>query len=251
MKNGLLSVSFRKLTVEEIIEQVKKAGLDGIEWGGDVHVPAGDVEKAKYVAKLMEEAGLETLSYGSYFNVGDMPVEEFRGVIDCAMALNTRIVRVWAGSKSPNLLDVSQEYYNKIIADSQAICDMAKPYGLTICYEYHGWTLTENVELALKAVQAVDRENMCLYWQPNFCFAPRANLAVLKQVLPYVRNMHVFKWTEDYARYPLEDGREEWESYIALAETTGKVTAAMLEFIKDDSLEQFQADAKVLKELTK
>jgi len=64
MKTGLCSVSFRKLTVVEIIAAVKAAGLDGIEWGGDVHVPHGDVEKAKQVAKLMEEAGLETLSYG-------------------------------------------------------------------------------------------------------------------------------------------------------------------------------------------
>ena len=44
MKTGLCSVSFRKLTVEEIIAAVKDAGLDGIECGGDVHVPHGDVE---------------------------------------------------------------------------------------------------------------------------------------------------------------------------------------------------------------
>ena len=44
-----------------IIEAVKAAGLDGIEWGGDVHVPHGDVETAKRVAKLMEEAGLEII----------------------------------------------------------------------------------------------------------------------------------------------------------------------------------------------
>jgi sugar phosphate isomerase/epimerase len=36
---ALASVTFRHLTFEEIIELVRKAGLDGIEWGGDIHVP--------------------------------------------------------------------------------------------------------------------------------------------------------------------------------------------------------------------
>ena len=39
---GLVSVTFRKLSVGEILAGVKKAELGSIEWGGDVHVPQGD-----------------------------------------------------------------------------------------------------------------------------------------------------------------------------------------------------------------
>ena len=41
LKTGVCSVTFRNLNVERIIELVVEAGLDGIEWGGDVHVPTG------------------------------------------------------------------------------------------------------------------------------------------------------------------------------------------------------------------
>lgn len=48
MKNiGLVSISFRNRTAEEIIEAVKNAGLNAIEWGGDVHVPHGNVSRAR------------------------------------------------------------------------------------------------------------------------------------------------------------------------------------------------------------
>lgn len=249
MKTGLCSVSFRKLTVEEIIAAVKDAGLDGIEWGGDIHVPHGDVETAKRVAKLMEEAGLETLSYGTYYYPGDHAVEDFKGVIDCALALGTKIVRVWAGSKT--LTEVSDEYRAKIIADTQALCDMAKPYGLTIAYEYHGWTLTETLESALKAYEEVGRDNMLMYWQPSIFKSFEGNMDALKAMLPYCCSLHMFHWDAEYTRYALEEGTDTVKAYLDLANTNPQVNGVMLEFIKDDSTEQMKLDAATLNKLAK
>ena len=48
IESGLVSITFRKLTVEKIIELVKEAGLQGIEWGGDVHVPHDNTESLPY-----------------------------------------------------------------------------------------------------------------------------------------------------------------------------------------------------------
>jgi 3-dehydroshikimate dehydratase len=62
IKTGLLSVTFRKLTVEEIVDLVCQAGLEAIEWGGDIHVPHGDPGKAQEVRSITEEAGLITAS---------------------------------------------------------------------------------------------------------------------------------------------------------------------------------------------
>ena len=249
MKTGLCSVSFRKLTVEEIIEAVKAAGLDGIEWGGDVHVPHGDVETAKYVAKLMEDAGLETLSYGTYYYPGDHAVEDFQGVIDCALALGTKIIRVWAGSKT--LTEVTDEYRAKIIADTQAICDMAKPYGLTVAYEYHGWTLTETLESALQAYNEVGKENMKMYWQPSVFHSFEENMEALKAMLPYCCNVHMFHWDAEYTRYALEDGFDAVKAYLDLANTNPQVGSVMLEFIKDDSIEQMKLDSATLNKAAK
>jgi hypothetical protein len=43
---GLVSVTFRKLAPAAIVELAVKAQLRSIEWGGDVHVPHGDVRAA-------------------------------------------------------------------------------------------------------------------------------------------------------------------------------------------------------------
>ena len=69
-KTGLVSISFRDKTPEEIIEYSLCSGIDAIEWGGDVHVPHGDIEKAKEVARLTLDAGLSMPEYGSYYIIG-------------------------------------------------------------------------------------------------------------------------------------------------------------------------------------
>jgi hypothetical protein len=46
IRTGLVSVTFRQLSAEEIIKLVVCAGLEGIEWGGDIHVPHGDLKRS-------------------------------------------------------------------------------------------------------------------------------------------------------------------------------------------------------------
>ncbi|MET0262082.1 MAG: sugar phosphate isomerase/epimerase, partial [Rariglobus sp.] len=67
---GLVSVTFRKLSPNEVAGLVKKAGLKGIEWGGDIHVPHGDLARAREVRELTLEHGLKTAAYGSYYRAG-------------------------------------------------------------------------------------------------------------------------------------------------------------------------------------
>lgn len=91
IRTGLTSVTFRQKTIDEIVALARKAQLDGIEWGGDVHVPAGDVQAARHAAKATADAGLSVLSYGSYFH-GDEG-EDFAPVLESAKALAHR----WCG----------------------------------------------------------------------------------------------------------------------------------------------------------
>ena len=66
MRSGLVSVTFRKLSVEEIIGLCKACGLEEIEWGGDIHVPLGDLDAAGKARRLTRQAGLNVACYGSY-----------------------------------------------------------------------------------------------------------------------------------------------------------------------------------------
>jgi len=83
MKTGLCSITFRKHSVDEVIDFAKSAELDGIEWGGDVHVPPGDLELARSVREKTEAAGLTIPSYGSYYRCND-DTEPFSDVLDTA-----------------------------------------------------------------------------------------------------------------------------------------------------------------------
>ena len=62
---GLVSISFRRYGVDDILSACREAGLSLIEWGSDVHVPAGDFALAEAVAKKTQEAGMRCVSYGS------------------------------------------------------------------------------------------------------------------------------------------------------------------------------------------
>ena len=70
LTSGLVSITFRQLTPEQIVDLVAETGLAAIEWGGDVHVPHGEVAPARDVRRRTEEAGLIVASYGSYLRVG-------------------------------------------------------------------------------------------------------------------------------------------------------------------------------------
>ena len=59
MKQGLVSVTFRSLSVKEIIRLARDNGLEYIEWGGPPHVPMGNVKLARRVKRLMHGAGLK------------------------------------------------------------------------------------------------------------------------------------------------------------------------------------------------
>ena len=48
VRAGLCSITFRSLDVATIIDLAVSAGLDGIEWGADVHVPVGDGRHADW-----------------------------------------------------------------------------------------------------------------------------------------------------------------------------------------------------------
>ena len=244
MKTGLVSVTFRKLTVEQIIPLIKNAGLDGVEWGGDVHVCPGDYKKADYVSGLMEENCLETISYGSYYRVGES--DNFDEVLKTAAALRTKNIRVWAGVRNFDPCD--NDYFNKVKLESQRIADMAKQKDITISFEYHSGTLTSTQKSTIRLLNEINRDNVYTYWQPNVSSLPEQNLTDIKELIDMgrLKNIHAFVW-RTHDRLPFSDGSDIWKKYLNLIKNDN--TAVMLEFVRDDSVQQFESDARALKNI--
>jgi len=254
-KTGLCSISFRNLSVDEIILIIKKANLDGIEWGGDVHSIHGKIKLAEEIRKKTLNAGLCVSSYGSYYRTGISESENllFKDVLASAVSLGAPIIRVWAGNK--NYADYDINEVNFIIKDIYRICEMAENENISIAFEYHGGTLT-NCDDGVKKLQEMTQEikNLSFYWQPPVGLSIELCLNGINYLknIKKLSNIHVFQWDlidSKIVRKPLIDGKNVWERYIGQCGNDDRYF--LMEFVKNDNTEQFYADAKFLKGLLK
>ncbi len=246
-KTGLVSITFRQLTPQQITDLCQVAGVDAIEWGGDVHVPHGDLEKAREVAAMTREAGLEVASYGSYYRTVDSEAEglTFASVLDTAVALGAPTIRVWPGTKRP--VDATPDYREAVAANLRSAAEQASARGVGIALEFHANTLTETLESAVQLLEAVNHPNLKTLWQPTLIMPYEQQMESLLGVRDWIDYFHVYTWdmTADGKcdRKPLADGEERWKAFFAEFQPP----YALIEFVKGDAPEQFLADAEALK----
>ncbi len=239
---GLCSVTFRSLTPTEVVEQAGRAGLKAIEWGGDVHVPEGDLRIAREVAARSHDAGLAVASYGSYLRAGriDDPSAIDR-TLETAVELGAPNVRVWA--KGARAAD-----------DLAVICSAAAARELTVSLEFHPGTSTETAagtNALLEALDALGAGNLFTYWQPDPALTGPEQLDELDAVMPRLSHLHVFRWEPDGSRLPLAEGSDLWPAALARAGAAGEGPlggrVAFLEFVRDDDPDQLVRDAATLR----
>ena len=234
MKKGLVSVTFRSLSCGDIVKLCKKADLEYIEWGGDIHIPSGDIKKAAEVKRLCAENGLVPLGYGSYYNAAD-GTDGFYAPLDTALALGAEYIRIWAG-KSREYSEAAEENIKKAVA-------AANERGIAVTLECHRKTMTEDAELAVKLA----RECGCLlHFQPNPDIPFEKNLHALEISKPYLCAVHTFAWEQGGAlRLPLSAHRDMWRQYVK----TAPDAPYLLEFVEDDKPENLIRDAGTVDEL--
>lgn len=244
LRSGLVSITFRQLSPREVVELVSRAGLSGIEWGGDVHVPHGDTATAREVLRTTRDAGLQVAAYGSYYRIGHSEDDglSFDNVLQTAAQLEAPIIRVWAGTK--NSEDADEEYFQLIASETRRICERAERTGIQIATEFHGGTVCNTPSSTHRLMEAVNHPNLKTLWQPVTALSTQQNIESLREVLSWLANLHVFHWTSD-GRHPLEEGEGAWHEYLSVARD--KANWALLEFVHDDDPEQFLHDAATLK----
>lgn len=241
-KYGLVSVSFRKHSPEEILQAMQKAGLTCIEWGSDVHCPP---EKAEEIAALQARYGITCCSYGTYFRLGVTPMEELPGYIAAAKTLGTDIIRLWCGNKDANEYTPAEKA--ALFDACKTAANIAENSGVVLCMECHISTYTNAKESALELMQAIASPNFRMYWQPNQYVSAEENLAYAKLLSPYTVHLHVFNWYRD-KKFPLEEATDIWKQYLAFFERDKHL---LLEFMPDGRLETLLPEANAMKEFGK
>jgi 3-dehydroshikimate dehydratase len=247
---GLVSITFRPLAPAEILALMTQAGLTAVEWGGDFHVPHGELVRAAEVARMTADVGIGCCAYGSYYRVGESESEglPFAQVLETAVALGAPSMRVWAGRRGS--ADADPAYRSAVIDDAVRIADLAAAAGVAVALEYHGGTLTDTDASARQLARELPHANLWFYWQPPVGLPPADCLMSLQALLPRLLNLHVFHWQRGHARRPLAEGAEVWRTYLEALAATGRPHCTLLEFVKDDSPMQLLADAAALRELT-
>lgn len=246
LKAGVCSVTFRRLSAQEVIRLTVRAGLQGIEWGGDIHVPHGELQIAREVARQTRDAGLVVSSYGSYYRVGHDDELPFEKVLATTKELGAPVIRVWAGKKGTH--ETTPDYRMQVVDGSRRIAQMASQEGITVCYEFHGGTLTDSAGSAKRLLEAVAHPSMRTYWQPRVDLSPLRNLRELRTMLPWLVNVHAFWWTAKGERRPLREGQSEWKRFLDIACLAEGDRWVLVEFVRDDSPEAFLEDARTLQQ---
>lgn len=241
---GLVSVTFRDLSAAEVVDLATNAGLSAIEWGGDVHVPQGDVDTATKVGALCRESGLDVVSYGSYFRAGDTDQGEFSDVVRTAQALGAPSIRVWAGTVGS--APATEEQRESVASSLASAVDEAEAAGLRVALEFHPNTLTDTVRSTLNLLEQVDRDTLGTYWQPGRGTPPLLAAEQVRALLPRLSVIHAFSWAKDGTREPLAEQEEMWTGVLNVAAADDREHPVLLEFVAEDDPKTFAADAKTL-----
>ena len=246
--SGLVSVTFRKLAPAEVVALVREAGLKGIEWGGDLHVPHGDIARAREVSELTHEAGLAVAAYGSYYRAGHSEEHglPFQQVLDTALELNAPLIRVWAGTVGSDSADDNIRW--RVAADLRRIADQAAKAGVRVATEFHGGTLTDTNDSANQLLVEADHANLHTYWQPLMGMDDATCLGGLELLAPRLSHLHVYHWQTVQDRRPLAEGTARWQKFLAQVKRLPGDRYAMLEFVTDDQPDNFRRDAATLRE---
>lgn len=254
---GLVSVTFRALPAEAVLDLAVRCGLRTIEWGGDVHVPHGDLGRAAAVGAHTRSRGLAVASYGSYYRFDDAvgidatDAPSLDLVLDTAVALGAPVVRVWAGRRASAACPAPDR--DRIVQYARQAGDRAAARGLTLAFEYHANTLTDTAASARVLLDAIDHRQVRSLWQPSHRIDRDANSRALSDMLPWLVGVHLFHWGPGgfRDRLSLAAGAADVAEWLAVLRSAAPHDRlpVMLEFVRGDDPEQLRRDAVTLTEL--
>lgn len=250
---GLCSVTLRAAPIDDVARLAGECRLVGIEWGGDVHVPAGDLGAAMRARAATAAADAVVASYGSYLFAAGPPADgEADAVLTTAVALGAPNVRVWAGFG----VEPGSSAYDTVVDELRRFCSAAAAGSVTVGLEYHGGTPTATLAGTAALLDAVGAPNLFTYWQPPYWrgpTAPQSDAAEVSELGPRLSHLHVYEWASAEDRRPLAEGRARWEAVARAARAVdGEWSGdryAFLEFVLADDPAALRRDAAVLGDL--
>lgn len=242
-KPGLVSVSFRNLSPERILELLKETDLKYIEWGSDVHAKPDDIDTLTSIAKMQNDMGIECSSYGTYFRIGVNKPEEIYAYINAAKILGTDTLRLWCSDKSASKF--TEEEKSVFFKECRKLSAIAEKENVILSMECHINTFTDSIESSLELMKEVSSPAFRMYYQPNQYKTEEENIYFASKISEYTTNIHVFNWKEK-EKYPLCEAKEIWTEYLKNFDGERYL---LLEFMPDGKEESLIKEANTLREI--
>ena len=248
--SGIVSVTFKNKTPDEIISLCVENGLRAIEWSENSHVAAGDVDTCRVLGEKTVSNGLKVAAYGSYYRCESETdaASDFKPSLEAAIAMGAPVIRIWAGTKGSE--DCDDDYFSLVAKNAATAAEMAEKHGIKVAFEWHRNTLTDTNESAMRLLEMANHPNLGSLWQPTpeIPFEQRAN--GIKTLGERLAHLHVYSWDDERKRHPFDDEGffDKWRCYFS---AVNKQTDcySLMEFVMGDTDEQFVHDAAALNRL--
>ena len=247
---GLVSVTFKDKTPEEVIRLCVENGLAAIEWSEKAHVTAGDIDGCRILGEKTRSAGLAVAAYGAYYHCESETDAEsdFLQSLESAIAIGAPVVRIWAGKQGSAAC--GEDYFKLVAKNAALAAGMGEKRGIKVAFEWHRNTLTDTNESAEKVLAMANHPNLGSLWQPTpeIPFEKRAD--GIKMLGERLSHIHLYSWDDERKRHPFDDEGffDKWRCYFS---AVNKPTDcySLMEFVMGDTDEQFVHDAAALNRL--
>jgi len=126
---------------------------------------------------------------------------------------------------------------------------MAEEASCIVATECHPNTLTDCLSSHQQLL--ADVPGLYTYWQPFYDLTKEENLASILALGNKIVNVHIFNRNSTNGRTPLAEGYEKWSAYIPALRAHTQAKSIGLEFVLNDTDQQYFADCKTFHALMK
>lgn len=163
---GLSSQALLTRSPSEVLALAKAAGLDGVEWAGEAHVPTGDGAAQDRLLMDTLRAGLTVASIASLYRVtpGAEQGLGFESLLAGAVRLQAPVLRVYAGALPAARLSPAER--EALRGELSRLGDLAGKRGVTICLSLGRNTSLDNYAAAIGVVEGAAHPFVRLAWEP-------------------------------------------------------------------------------------
>jgi len=222
MKYSLFTVILPELSPDRIVQELKKAGFDGVEWRihKDYHFDPDTIEKnAGHIKEMTEDAGLGISNLGSYVPVTDR--DSARRLIHAASVMKAPSVRL--APPRYNEKDGYQTLRAKARRSLEGLIPLLKDSGVKALIEIHHATITSSASSALLLLNGLPPEQAGIILDPgNMIIEGKEEWQMGLEILgPYLSYVHAknTKWRREEGLWKsewtcLEDGMVDWREVL-------------------------------------